>query len=465
MNINLSKILLYLPLLIVWLFIIQSEVYGATKFRISKLPDFDKLVCLDEDSSYIEFENFSFKDAIIDSMLIIGTNANDFRVENMVNIQIPRFQKTKINIVFKPLSDGIKSAKIIIFSTELENNYLGTTMVGLYAEKYSFHLDFSKGIIDFGEVEPDSIAENQVLVKNTGSLIIEFPKLPIKVGNFEIFDIIPKVLQPYPDSPNVGIFKIRFKSSDEGEYSNEIKIFDLCGNKYSFKVKAKVKKKEINIDTVKLAVGSYNGNTGEDITITFKIINYYILKSQNADKLYSKFKFNSTILHPIDNTPVGELEGNNRVINLDLDIRNDSIFTYKFKIALGNDSISKLVLYDTYSPNYNRNIENISGDLILDNLCNSSGVRLVNLDNTINFELQKINNDVAELNYELIEDGLTKIFVYDYFGNLVQIVEDRNLSKGQYRSTINLNKFGVGIFYILLQTPTYRKSINLNLVR
>ncbi len=461
-----SFIALFNTLTILIIAIISTNnIFAESKFRVSKLQLFEKLLCRDEDFSFIEFENFTLDDSRIDSIKIIGKDAEDFKIEKDKEIKIPAYQKTRLKIVFKPKDDGKKSAELIIFSADLDGNLFGRYIVNLFSEKYTFELSFEKNEIDFGEIEPDTIAEQWINVRNTGSILIEFPKVPIIIGNFELFEISPKVLQPWHSSYIDGIIKVRFRSPIEGEYSEEFKFIDVCNNEYSFKVKAKVKKKMPPLEKVSLVVENYNANSGDEIAISFKILNHYVLKSQNLTRLISNCKFNNTILHPIGNTPIGEIEDDFRKIRLELDISKDSIFTYKFIVALGNDSITNLDIYDTYSPGFINNIENISGEFKLNDLCYANGTRLINVDNLISLSIIQKNNDFAEISFEIIENAYTQILIYDYHGNLLETIIDENMSLGEYKAPLNLKKYGSGIYYLLMKTPTYSKAFNINLIR
>ena len=446
--------------------LINTEVsFAITKFSVSKLPLFEKLLCRDQDLSYIEFENLTFENSKIDSIKIIGKNAEEFEIEDYDDIDIPAYQKTRLKIEFKPKNDGKKSAEMIIYSYELEGNYLGRYTVNLFSEKYSFDLSFEKENIDFGEVEIDSIAEKWIYARNTGTTLIEFPKPPIIVGNFEIYEITPRLLQPWQQTNIDAIIKIRFRASNEGNFLEEFKFKDICNKEYSFKVHARVKKYTPPLEPVSFIVENYSANSGEDLSISFKILNHYVLKSQNLTRLISNIKFNNTLLHPIENTPIGEIDGDLRKIKLELDITNDSIFTYKFKAALGNDSITKIEIYETYSPGFINDIRAESGEFKLNDLCYANGARLINVNEIIDLKITLDNLNLAKIEYNLIENASVIIQIYDYYGNLIETLVDNYHHKGYYSSNLNLKKIGSGIYYIILRTPTFNKAYNLNLIR
>lgn len=457
-----------LSLAIIFLFSVNNA-YSSIKFRVSKLPLFEKLLCRNEDFSFIEFDNFTNEDGKIDSIKILGKNASEFKIEDDDKIIIPAYQKTRLKILFKPDSDGKKNAEMIIYSSELENNYMDKYNVNLFSEKLTSEIKFREEWLDFGDMVPDSIGERIIYVRNTGSLPIDFSKMQLPInaetGHFQIIDISPKVLLPWQETNIDGIFVVRFKATDEKTYTDEFKFRDICNNDFSFKVKAKVKKNTPTLDPVSLIVENYNASSGDEIEIKVKIFNYYVLKSQNITRLISNLKFNNTILYPISNTPIGEIDGNFRKIKLEFDITKDSIFTLKFKVALGTDSATKLELYDTFSPGFINQIDDISGEFKLNDLCNAAGPRLVKVDEIIKLSIKIQENDFAEINYQLIENGLTQIYLYDYYGNLLDTIIDKNMNRGEHISIINFNKYGNGIFYIYFKTPTYSNAFNIILIR
>ncbi|HRP02096.1 MAG TPA: hypothetical protein PLE30_05545 [Candidatus Kapabacteria bacterium] len=457
---NMNKIIYLIIILLS-----SYNIYAESQIKITKYPIFEKLICKNEGYAFIELENISNREVIIDSIEIIGQNYNDFISPKNYDKIISAYKKSQLKITFAPQSDGKKYAELIIYSQSNVNYDTVAIAIPLIAEKNSYNIKFEKELVDFDNVKVNDIVEKEIYVRNIGSLPIEFFKPPISKGNFEIIDINPRLLQPWSESKVDGVFRIRFKSAEEGEFIENFTFFDVCGNLYSFKVRAVVKKNIPSNIKPKLFIESYSASAGDDITITLKVINSNFLRFINSDTITCNLQVNNSVLFPTNSTPIGEIEGNIRIIPLVLDIAKDSVFNFTFKVALGNDSITKLKLSSVFANNYNEKIGTITGNFKLNNLCYANGARLINFDRIIDLKVAVQNNDIATIDYSLIESAHTQILIYDYNGNLIQTVIDKYLTKGNYNNYISLSKLSSGLYYILLRTPSYQQSFNINLIR
>ena len=124
-----------------------------------------------------------------------------------------------------------------------------------------------------------------------------------------------------------------------------------------------------------------------------------------------------------------------------LPINSDSVFYFDFLVSLGNDSVSILKLFDTQINDLEIDIVEQTGILRILNICNANGNRLIKIDEPINLSIKNINNSNLELEVNLIENGLTKIIIYDYNGNYLSEVVNNYLPKGLYIFYYNLNNY------------------------
>ncbi len=430
------------------------------KLKIIKFPQFDKLLCKDESCDYIEIENMSDFSCEIDSIIIKGPSAGEFIIDSNSEIDVDDYGKVKIRICFVPKSDGIKFAEAVLYSEDLlygTNNKLSFQLVG---EKYSSKLEIRPNEIDFGTVEIGSPNIIEFKIINTGSIPHKFFQLPYKSGKFSIEKIVPEELFP----GDTAVATCKLIADEIGQFSTSFNLKDVCQNEYKIRCQAKVRA-EKPAEKIILKVENIEANSGEKVSLSISVSNRTFLLSKNKNVVYTQVDFNPTILHPINNTPLGEIIGGKRSIALELPLTYDSVFTFDFNVALGDDSVSSLRLHDTYIPDYDIDIQNNSGVFRLLNLCEAAGPRLVKFEDSINMIYKSTNQDFAELSFQLIENGNTRVYLFDYNGNPVAKIVDENLTKGSYQKTINLHNISSGFYFVKFDTPTFSKVFLVNVIR
>jgi len=84
--------------------------------------------------------------------------------------------------------------------------------------------------------------------------------------------------------------------------------------------------------------------------------------------------------------------------------------------------------------------------------------RLVDLTGKLEL-LQNVPNPIISqsvINYELIEDGQTKLYITDISGRTIRVIENGELKKGKHTANINAEEFNSGKYFYILETPSRR---------
>jgi len=74
-------------------------------------------------------------------------------------------------------------------------------------------------------------------------------------------------------------------------------------------------------------------------------------------------------------------------------------------------------------------------------------------------------NSSTKLKFDLNENGLVKINIYDVLGRIVQELVNETLMPGSYEVLFDANKFSSGIYYCELDSHNFKKIIKVNLIK
>jgi hypothetical protein len=98
----------------------------------------------------------------------------------------------------------------------------------------------------------------------------------------------------------------------------------------------------------------------------------------------------------------------------------------------------------------------IDGELRINNICRQGGVRLFHSDGEIDLKPVRPNpvNSVAQIEYEVVEQGRTELYIADLFGRRVKTLVADDILPGHYVVTFNASDLPSGAYQYILQTPT-----------
>ncbi len=214
-------------------------------------------------------------------------------------------------------------------------------------------------------------------------------------------------------------------------------------------------------DSLTIAVGNFQANPGEIINIPIFIRNkYFINKSSEYKGFAFDFTFNKTILQPLDTQFKSVITDNNRTVKVlaySENILDSILITLSFKVGLGNDSITPLILSNSYPLGKGKIvIKEESGSLKLSGLCNQGGIRLFEPEGKISFNSIQPNpsNGLVFLDFEIAEVGNTNIEIFDYTGVPQKTLLNQKLQPGKYQFSFDVSNLPNGPYFIILKTAT-----------
>lgn len=143
---------------------------------------------------------------------------------------------------------------------------------------------------------------------------------------------------------------------------------------------------------------------------------------------------------------------------------SESIKLDDLTVVLGNRSIDSLLVevVDLYGQLANVNV--INNTFQVDQICESGTTkRLFIADEWLDLQPVVPNpaNDQIQINFSLLENGPTSIYLIDTFGNKIKEFFNQDLQEGTYQADYSIADIPSGTFFLILQTPNQQRTTRL----
>jgi len=208
---------------------------------------------------------------------------------------------------------------------------------------------------------------------------------------------------------------------------------------------------------------------GERIEVPFELVASQGLERNHVARFTAKLRFRRTLLMPLDQgmgTTYDPVTGD-RIMNLagthDGASGNGQLLLLRFQALLGDTTgtpmtIDEFQWIDSSGAPVSADINVINGSFTLENLCLTGNTRLVNGSGQAGFKavLPNPTNGLTQIEYEVVENGRTQIYLIDPLGTRVATVLDADLAPGVYLATFDASGLPSGSYFCVLQTPTQR---------
>lgn len=220
-----------------------------------------------------------------------------------------------------------------------------------------------------------------------------------------------------------------------------------------------------------VALPTIEAYAGDTITIPVMLPTQSNLSASTATSFTARMRFNATLLEPIAPTPGGTIEGDERVIELELPLTADAdgvVARLLFRAALGDDSTTTLILEDPQSVGGPVAMTSLAGTFRLLGICYEGGARLINPNGTLALKIAEANptsdHDLS-IALETIEAGRTTLRLFDDAGRMVAGFIDEEMAPGIHDRSLDLDGIANGIYILHLQTPSQSRSVIVEIVR
>lgn len=211
-----------------------------------------------------------------------------------------------------------------------------------------------------------------------------------------------------------------------------------------------------------LVVDTIRAKPGDLVEVPVYLRNRKDLELSGATGLHSELRFNASLLSPFGATPQGRIESGDRIIPLDnLPLMPDMhgvLTRVQFIATLGNAEGTSLAVENTFAVGGRISVTEVPGYFSLSGLCHDGGTRLFRASGTLGLFQNRPNpvNGMTMIEYEIIENGPTRLAVMDIYGRIVSILVDAVVKPGRYELPFDASTLPSGTYLSVLQTPTAR---------
>jgi hypothetical protein len=214
-------------------------------------------------------------------------------------------------------------------------------------------------------------------------------------------------------------------------------------------------------------IDSMSVNIGEVVRFPIRLTSKINGDECRFSEFKTTIKFNRSLLQPFGRTPIGRIEGNYEIIELKSSLNSDTLGVLEFVAALGN-SVCTDISFERFEWNcLDYQVKKFDGKFCLKNVCKEKGERLY--DDTGEFYLKQNypnpSSNKTEISFGIIEEGISRIVVYDILGNQVEVIGERFYTPGEYKVDLNTGILGRGIYFYSLQSPSQSSTKRMEILK
>src|SRR3989339_787517 len=208
-----------------------------------------------------------------------------------------------------------------------------------------------------------------------------------------------------------------------------------------------------------ITVADCEGSIGDTIDVKIFLSGKHDLEYSSLTGFSGDLNMNYSLLYPVSVTSRGIVNDGERIISLlmPLPLDGDStLASMKFRVILGNDTVSNLSLFDVKGIDADIPIAVKDGIFRLKGYCNEGGPRLVNTNIPLSLKIVSENpaRDESKLEFSLIEESFIELSLFNVNGIKVETFISDYFKQGRFAKIINLKNVSSGFYLITLKTPT-----------
>jgi hypothetical protein len=220
-----------------------------------------------------------------------------------------------------------------------------------------------------------------------------------------------------------------------------------------------------------IAIRDYQASPGERVLIPLEISDGVSLERNGIRNYRATIRFNRTLLVPVESYPSSYV-GDDRILTITGSIpaastTNGPLTAIEFIAALGDTQQTPITIEAfTFVEDTAITATTINGTFTLTGLCSNGGTRLVNSSGATALRPVRPNPvvDWAEVEYEIVEDGMTRLYLVDVLGGVTPVVHT-SLTAGRYVARFDVTGLVPGVYVCVLETATQRMGVVMGVVR
>jgi len=432
------------------------SLHGVGTGAAMRIPQpaiaFDPVTCRPDEAASVEIYNDGNSDLVISGADFSGRDAGDFSLATgLLPVTIAPQSWGAVPVEFVPRSSGDKSASMTFVANAVATS---DRSVALGGRSDSVGFVVSASALSFDPFENAS-AIGSLTVTNTGTAPLSW-KTPVIVGRFAIESVSPTTTLPGERSD----VSVRFiGGTADSIYDATVMLAEEgCGVGVDLHLHAKVR----NLPMATLIAPDVAAAAGEIVDAPITVSNADGLIGMGATGISTELRFDASLLYPIDGTPLGTVDGDERVIPLSLPLPKDGgnvVAALHFRAALGRDSVTPLRLENSSPIGGTGTVKAVAGQFTLHS-CPVRTPRAFLTAGRLALKQNYPNPAVGstEFEYDLVEGGRTRLSIADVSGRLVAVLVDGDYEPGAYSLAFDTSVLTPGSYLYVLETPTQRVS-------
>lgn len=433
------------------------SLYGVGTGAAMRIPQpsvaFEPLTCQTDAVAKVEIYNDGNSDLVVDGATFSGRDAADYTVSaNVLPVTVAPQSSGTIAVDFMPRSSGDKSALLTFASNAVATS---DKSVALNGHRDSVGFIASATDLSFGDLFEKASSVAMLTVTNTGTAALTW-KTPVVVDRFVIESVTPGTTLPGERSE----VAVRFVGGDaDSVYDATLNLVENgCGEGVELHVHAKVR----SLPMATLIAPDVVAVAGEVVDAPITLSNAEGLVGMGATSVSTELRFDASLLYPINGTPLGIIDGDERVIPLSLPLSADNgsvVAALHFRAALGKDSTTELRLAKSTVVGGNGTLTAVTGHFTLRS-CPVRTPRAFLAGGRLALKQNYPNPATAstEFEYDLVEGGHTRLSISDISGRLLAVLIDGDYEPGSYSLAFDSSILSPGSYVYVLETPTQRLS-------
>jgi hypothetical protein len=178
----------------------------------------------------------------------------------------------------------------------------------------------------------------------------------------------------------------------------------------------------------------------------------------------ARLRVRASLLAPVGATPAGVFDGADRLLDiggtLPAGMTDGTLFDLEFMALLGDSESVPLKLEGFHWSDTTIATTLRDGELTLKGLCIAGPTRLVGASGRFALKGARPNpaGERAVVEYELVENGPTRIEIADMRGNVVGVAMAGEGAPGRYAIDLDVSGLSNGAYMLVLRTPTERAT-------
>jgi hypothetical protein len=227
--------------------------------------------------------------------------------------------------------------------------------------------------------------------------------------------------------------------------------------------------------TASLALGSVSAAPGAHVEVPLNLVTSTNLAGSGVRDYEARVRYRASALAPAGTTPMGAIDGSDRVLSvsgsLPAGMVSGELARMEFIAALGDSQtiamrLEKVTWRDAGGAERNVATTLQGGTFELIGFCTTGGTRLVTTGGTAGLKAIVPNPSGGEVrvDYELLEDGASRLVVIDLLGREVAHVADEH-APGAHSATFDASALESGTYMLVLETPGGRETSLLQVMK